>query len=162
MPLAHALIVNQKLVFTRIEIAAAREIRELAMSVDDSIEHKLRQHAHLDSAVNQLASAFDFFVLEMSNGLKVSEQEAQKNKIIDSFSWLSELLAARDTPMFIAERFALEDDQLDNLDDDSEPMNLIASVSIDKENLSPIALLTEWSKEMQKIVDQYRASLLEE
>jgi len=162
MSLADSLIVNQKLVFARVEISAAREIRELALSEDDSIEHKLRQHAHLDSAVNQLASAFDFFVLELTNGLNVSEQEAQKKHLIDSSSWLRDLLVARDDPRFVAERFALMADNVDKERGESASVNLITSVSVDKENLSPIALLSEWSKKMQKVVDQYRASLLEE
>lgn len=160
MPLDDALYVNQKLVFARIEIAAAREIHELVLPESDSIEHKLRQHAHLDSAVNQLASAFDFFVLESTDGLKTTELEKQKKHLIDLSPWLRELLAARDDPAFIAERFSLAADELDRGESGSE--NLIASVSIDEKNLPPIALLFDWSKKMQVIVDQYRASLLEE
>ncbi len=170
MPLTNSLIVNQKLVFARIEIAAARKVDaagkldEAGSSQDNPIENKLHQHAHLDSAIYQLASAFEYFLLEQSEESPEVDREFLKRGLLKASPWLIDLLAARTNPEFIALQFASENPVIQ---DESSSHNLIASVTLANEceaeaKKPPIDLLADWSQQLQAIVDQYRASLFEE
>lgn len=174
----HSAIVNQKLAFARVELAAA-------VSQDgEMINAKLARHAHLDSAIAQLCDALAYFVVEVAEEYSLtldpslghvtsllaefSSSGKQSAEIAELFalrkkpeSWLSEVLSAKADPLFLARRFK-------NQSADAQtvagviPLVDVTQAASDSSGQSPLELVEGWARSAQGLVDRLRGSLHEE
>lgn len=170
----YSAVVNQKLAFARVELAAA------VARDGDTIDAKLARHAHLDSAIGQLCAALTYFVAEIGEQYDVTLDPSQQNlsAVLAEFnsrgrqsaeiaelaalrkkpgSWLTELLQARSNPVYLAQRFGPGGEEK------QENAGVIPVVDVTQESeQDPLGLVQVWARSAQSQVDRLRASLHEE
>lgn len=177
-----SVIVNQKLAFTRILLKAARQ------AAADDTEGLLRQHAFLDSALNQLHSALRFFVEEVSgvstrskitSSLGVDLGTALRDAVErhphspelkelsmlanDKQVWLHRLLALQANPFQLAQQFNRQQSTADATRAQSTSVIAAVSLSVNPlDDLQPIELIEHLSQKTQQLVDRHRYSIVED
>jgi hypothetical protein len=172
----YSAIVNQKLAFARLELAAA------AGQHGDTINAKLARHAHLDSAAAQLCGALSYFVAEVAEQYDLTlepslnsvaamlaafassgKQSAEINELLvlqkRAESWLGELMRASANPLFLAERFKNQNDEAPAAGEGLIPLTDVTRKTADQD---PLELTKGWERSAQAIIDRLRESLHEE
>ncbi|MEX1033319.1 MAG: DUF6586 family protein [Cellvibrionaceae bacterium] len=182
----YAAIVNQKLAFARVELAAASSHK------GDSTQARLTQHAHLDSAIAQLCAALSYFVVEVAEqyGVELAPVSRDLEVVLSEFvgsgrqsaeiselrgllknnnAWLANLIKARQDPLLLVQYFKPRADGVQT-DDGLVPLvdvTRIAATQVDSDHTSaepanPLALVEDWARNAQVLVDRLRSSLHEE
>lgn len=175
----YSAIVNQKLAFARVELAAA------ASQDGDAINARLARHAHLDSALAQLCGALTYFVAEVGEQYSLAFDPAMKSPslILTEFSesgthsaeiaellslrkkegtWLRDLLSAAANPLYLAQRFSSREREDPKSGEFIQLVDVTQIPSDLGSGKSPLELLKEWARSTQAIVDRQRGSLHEE
>ncbi|MGQ9424637.1 DUF6586 family protein [Gilvimarinus sp. F26214L] len=170
--LFYSAIVNQKLAFARIALAASD-------AQQDDINGRVARHAHLDAAVGQMCCGLSYFVAELAEQYNVNldptgeqlpelmeglaERAPQATELGELLnlrkqndSWLRELLRARRNPLYLAQRFRSEHGNSVN------PASIPAVDLTTVDNATAQELVGSWCRAAQSLVDRLRASLHEE